>query len=1403
MISKEYTLQSDALEINLERTKAVVIIPDTYKPLLDVSSGHFGVLKRTEELLQELNHPYVNWEYVITRLKSLSIGDFYDFNTHERGFSALEKLAGIYLDTITSNAAENTKDSAIRYLFEYLNTVLTKSGNLLERNLDLFPRIFHYLLEISLTLRPLLKKSSTYMKTMLKSVFDQDLETKVGELNRLSYTVFRATYEFWLTQPDPFYWFVQEEDEEARSAYEELINPLAHKHINKLLLRLENYDHESSQMRDYLSLYLDMPDYMQIANGYLLIADELERSEAFTGRHYLVKLDFLFNVMRVPGLSDIHASGLVEINRCLGKVLREEDHDNVSDFVHKMFDLLSKTVAHGEYRNAIIDCVTTLAKGIFERNNHPLVDIFVDELVQFGFEHPDIKGATAEWQVQVNPAHVKNIRSWLEIISLKPRWTKSLLSALIINLKLKGVFVRDTDLLQKDISRLLNADILPAYNLVKQLLRIFPVYFTEIGAEGELRDISTKVDDLTGRNDKLVNFLRKQSHVESNSLLVPFIEDIFRFWNSGDKKLLKKHLPDEVLHDVVDSGQYYDDLHIIFSHIINVINENIDKLLEWDQSKIAKEIKGVRNVREFERERARLMIRFYQLIHKKYFHQHVDLLKDLEISFPAGLTKIRSLKRSLERKNYYKSLSVVLDIMAVLKERILSPHKTDYFENIYYKRHIAAGIPSMYGTYKEEKFEAMGLTLRLESLATVLFEKLVEDLNLKFITKSTLMKIHQYLWLYVKALDLEGIATEGLVAKMRYISSALQVRQFSIDQYIDIFQFIAKGIQDITRDYYIDVHGANLPIIVGQMLYGDEDRDEKKLTPKDQEVLYQHSENFIRGIISSAFGLQVLDNFVNAVIGTLGEELEKFRNNKQILNLVMAYIPELSISPLYKRSKETDNQILIGNKGYLLKELTSFGFPVPPGFIITTEVFRGYEGVVGYKYIFRDLSRRILKEISALERLTGKKFGNPRNPLLLSVRSGATISLPGMMCSFLNVGINEAIAEGLAMNKDYAWAAWDSYRRFLQTWGMFQGLERNFFDEIIGSYKSRYSVSKKIEFNPDQMKQIALSYKKSMEKRGIKIKDDPGAQMEQAILQVFASWYSEQAQIYRRQMHLSDEWGTAVIVQSMVLGNLNENSGSGVIFTRDPKGPSQNVIPYGDFIFGVQGDDIVSGLVETFPISEKQRVTEKRDSIISLETRFPEIYAELVRLAELLVYEKGFNHQEIEFTFENSTRKGLYILQTRDMVQRKSGRVKTFKDNGSLGNAMLGIGIGISGGALTGRAVYSEKEIEHFRKTEPKTALILIRPDTVPDDVGIILKVEGILTARGGGTSHAAVTIPQLNKVGVVGFNKLHVFESERYSIIDGQVIHSGDFIGIDGWSGAVYKGQQQIEAEESYTINI
>ncbi len=1404
-VEKSEEWVSSALKVNLERTSVAIAIPPKYEPLLKVVEGHYGLQRKTREMLTELYHPFVNWEHVLGELKSISIGDFYEYNQHPDGFTALSLLMRIYFDVIKYVANEEVKDSALRYLFDFIDTLLAKSGENYARNLSLLDESIEFFAGFSGEDKSILKKCSSYLKRTLNYLLDKDTDALKNKVNSVLDKMFRITYEFWLTQPDPYSWFADdtEKTKEEMKEYQRIVQPLSHEHLREFISKLDKLRSLiKTQGKERIKAYLDMPDYFQIVNAYFLVADELEKSPVYLGRQYLFKLDFLFSSMSVSGLSDIHANALREINRCLKLVFDQEKKEHLEDFVRKVFGFLKRSRSRHEHRGTIIDCITTTAKEVFARDSQPLADVFIDELISHGFQYPEVKGITTEWQVQVNPLHIVSIRAWLEIIAMKPAWTKKLISALIINLRIGGIFVRDTDLLQKDISALLNADIASVYNLLKQLLRVFPVYFREIGAEGELRDITTEVDELSYRNDKLVNFLRKQSHVESNSFLVQFMENIFHFWNSGDKSYLKKHLPDEVYEEVNNSGEYFDGMHKAFIHLFSVAGNNTKEFISWSEEKLKEETAGLADVSPRDQARARMLIRIYQLIYKKYFPQYVDLLEDLESVYIFPKSDIALLKRSLSSNNYYNSLSVIVRFLSILKDRILSGRKTEPYENIYYKRHIAAGIPSMYGTYSEEKFEALGLTLRLESLATMLFEELAKSLNLKFITKKTIVKVHTYLWLFLKALELDGISTEGLASKVRYVSSALAIKQFSMEQYVDIFRFISKGIQDIIRDYYIDAHSSNLHVIIGQVLE-KKNENEARNSQNGEELIYQQSENFIRGLISSAFGLQGVDNFVNTVINTMNSEMEKFKDNKQILKTVMSYNPELSVSSFYKKNRRVDNQILLGNKGYFLKELVSYGFNVPPGFIITTEVFRGYDAVIGYKYIFNDLAVRVNKEIVALEKITGRRFGDPENPLLLSVRSGATVSLPGMMNSFLNVGINEEIAENLSRKKDFQWAAWDCYRRFLQTWGMFQGLNRDYFDAIIDGFKNRYRVEKKIQFSPGQMKQIALAYKKGILDKGIELKEEPVEQLRNAIMKVFDSWYSQQAQIYRHQMHLSDKWGTAVIVQAMVFGNLNESSGSGVIFTREPKSTSADVTLYGDFIFGVQGDDIVSGLVETYPVSEKQRLSERRDSEISLETKFPEIYTELVNIAKRLICERGLNHQEIEFTFEGASKDKLFLLQTRDMDQVTAKRYKRFKDTGILQSAVLGTGIGVSGGALCGRAVYTEENINKFREKEPQTPLILLRRDTVPDDVGILLQVEGLLTAKGGGTSHAAVTIPQLDKVGVVGFSKLKVHETQGFATIDESKIKAGDFICIDGWSGMVYLGKHEYESTPSRNIKL
>ena len=469
--------------------------------------------------------------------------------------------------------------------------------------------------------------------------------------------------------------------------------------------------------------------------------------------------------------------------------------------------------------------------------------------------------------------------------------------------------------------------------------------------------------------------------------------------------------------------------------------------------------------------------------------------------------------------------------------------------------------------------------------------------------------------------------------------------------------------------------------------------------------------------------------------------------------------------------------------------------PVPPGFIITTEIFRCREIIESFRPARENYVEQVIQHIEEIQNITGKRFGDGANPLLMSVRSGSSISQPGMLDTFLNVGINEEIAKGLAQRTDNPWFAWDSYRRFLQCYGMGLGLERDDFDAIINTFKKEVGIALKKEFSGTHMQQLALAYKTRIEDAGHTVPDDPMAQLLTTIQSVMDSWEGEKAEAYRDIMGISDDWGTAITVQAMVFGNLSRQSGAGVIFTHHPRWSGDRLSLWGDFTLENQGEDVVAGLVQTLPISIRQQEMELRETDITLESHFPDIYQTMKQWCHRLVTEKGWGPQEMEFTFESPLPQDLYLLQTRDMGIREQKRVMLFDPVHKQSACYLAHGIGVSAGALSGRLVFSLEEVEFWRNKEPQTALILARADTVPDDIKEIHATDGLLTARGGVTSHAAVVAHRLGKTCVTGCGEMICDESAGTVTFADRRLHSGDFISIDGREGAIYQGVMKIKS--------
>jgi pyruvate,orthophosphate dikinase len=558
-----------------------------------------------------------------------------------------------------------------------------------------------------------------------------------------------------------------------------------------------------------------------------------------------------------------------------------------------------------------------------------------------------------------------------------------------------------------------------------------------------------------------------------------------------------------------------------------------------------------------------------------------------------------------------------------------------------------------------------------------------------------------------------------------------------------------------------------------------------------KETLLKKSEGFYREILSSAFLIQQLDNFIADSINKLQRIIDNY-SEKYISNM-MTYNPDLTVSPFNRATPRIDNRVFLGAKAYYLKKLMSYNFPIPAGFVLTTEVFRHMETVLDHPYMSLELEELINKNLREIEGITKQKFGDESNPLLLSVRSGTAISLPGGMSTFLNVGINDKIANNLAKDPEKAWMAWDSYRRFIQSWGMFNGIERSAFDKQMKKLKEKYNVIKKASFTSSQMKELVDKYKEVLLEYQVNINDDPYIQLKQAINKVLDSWNTERAISYRKHLQIADEWGTAVIIQKMVMGNKSKKSGSGVVFTHNPKLSKPGVNLYGDFTLCSQGEDIVAGLVHTLPISENQRKEDYQDSEISLKSAFPKIYKRLKEISWDLIYNYGFSNQEIEFTFESEEPEDLYILQTREQIINAKERISYFNAPPE-DMKLIGRGIGTDGGCLTGKVCFDMEDLNLYKKESPEHNLILVRPDTVPDDIPKIFICDGLVTSRGGVTSHSAVTAGKLGKVCIVNCRDLLIDDTAKKCIINEVSLEPGDIISIDGKSGNIFWGSYPID---------
>ncbi len=491
---------------------------------------------------------------------------------------------------------------------------------------------------------------------------------------------------------------------------------------------------------------------------------------------------------------------------------------------------------------------------------------------------------------------------------------------------------------------------------------------------------------------------------------------------------------------------------------------------------------------------------------------------------------------------------------------------------------------------------------------------------------------------------------------------------------------------------------------------------------------------------------------------------------------------------------------LLGGKGANLAEMTNLGMPVPQGFTISTEACTKYyeDG----RSINDEIKEQVNVALAKIEKLNGKKFGDAKNPLLVSVRSGARASMPGMMDTILNLGLNDEVAAGLiAGNPTPAFTrfVYDSYRRFIQMFSdVVMELSKKTFEVIIDEVKAEKGVKNDIDLDADDMKKLVVLFKEHYKKeKGEDFPTDPAVQLMEAIKAVFRSWDNPRANVYRRMNDIPYSWGTAVNVQPMVFGNLNDKSGTGVAFTRDPATGEKAL--FGEYLINAQGEDVVAGI----------RTPSK---ITKLEEDMPAVYKQFVDIANRLE-----NHyrdmQDMEFTIENGK---LYMLQTRNGKRTAAAALKIacdLVDEGMISREeavmrvepkqldallhpqfdaaalkaaeVIGKGLAASPGAACGRVVFTAEDAKSWAANGEK--VVLVRLETSPEDIEGMAAAQGILTVRGGMTSHAAVVARGMGTCCVSGCGDITMHEEEKYFTIAGKDYHEGDWISIDGSTGNIY----------------
>jgi pyruvate,orthophosphate dikinase len=731
-----------------------------------------------------------------------------------------------------------------------------------------------------------------------------------------------------------------------------------------------------------------------------------------------------------------------------------------------------------------------------------------------------------------------------------------------------------------------------------------------------------------------------------------------------------------------------------------------------------------------------------------------------------------SSERGARAARAAEELAPHVEELKKLKETVLSPERTEPVEDLYFKRHIAFGIPSVIGAYREPKFDAYSRGLRVQEALRALLEEAVSGAEEK---SRRFAPADLDGWIEVLRHANELFRLNGLEnAYVDEVARLLRAGGLRLSQVTDVLRIWQRELTWQVESFYRTFHG---PVLNALALYPTDELPERlrRLGPEEEGFFDRAADIVVKDIINTVAGFEEMDRMLNAVIRAVNYHVETGEDARvgagERLEKGFYVLDEIDAGDAARLAP------VLGSKAGNLVRLIKEGIPVPPAAVFPSSRTWESEGYIES----REFGSTLHAAVEAIERRSGLGFGGARDPLFLSVRSGSYVSMPGILDTVLYCGMNDATCAALQRSTKDPWLAWDSRRRFIEHYAaVVLGMKSRLLEGVLSGVLKDRGAGEPRELDAGALKEAAKGYLRVLSDNGHHIPDGPYEQLKAAVLAVYRSWWGERAVQFRRAMGVSEHWGTAVTVMRMVYAN-RRGAGSSVFFTRDPLTLAPGV--YGEAKETATGDDLVSGKAPGLPMAGSQGAG-------SVEETDPELFRLHRKAARRVEEAMGGLPQEVEAAYEK--REGVvHVLQTKRMELRRS-RGEKFHDACRMESNRIGQGIGVHGGPLTGVATFarSPDEVKGLKEklNEP---VILIRKETSTDDVALMSEVEGVLTAVGGASSHAAILAQKFDLDVVVGCPEMEVARGDEglYAQIGEYTVMEGSPVSIDGSNGLVYSG--------------